>query len=367
MQSFLLIAIACMIALIGGLILPAFLARRRLEFRAQIFDLLATAVRRGTPIGPLLQRAAREYPLRQEVVLSATATRLAEGNRLCDALEEAGPKLFCARTLASIRASEGTPQLAAVLSSLAHETARALATRHTLSMTLFYPVCLGLFLIGMQVFYADIAAIRTSLSAGHETIEDGLTLSRIASIAVISTWVVIGLMLAYRLVGFRVPSIRRVVHRALHRWPLVERLTRLVAGERLLRGASALVGAGLSLPDALRRAAPTTGDEPMQEAAMASADLMESGASADKAWSRTLLPEFAAVRAATATGAAPAELSVALGALADECGHRVSMQTEHLLRWVHPAAIAFFGALLALQFGGMFEIIYGFHGRGGLW
>jgi type IV pilus assembly protein PilC len=192
-------------------------------------------------------------------------------------------------------------------------------------------------------------------------------MSQVAIAGVVATWLVIGFVLFYRFIGWRFDFFQRLVDGLVRRLPILDNMARLAGAERLLRSTAALVGAGLSLPQALRRAAPATGNARLTQAAVASAQLMDAGASADQAWSRTLLPTFAALRAATATGAPNDELAVSLSALASECGYRLTAQADRCLRWIHPVTIGLFGLLLALQFAGVFELIYKFHDEAMLW
>ncbi len=369
MSNFVLMALVFLGVLVVGLFVPAYVVRRRLDFRGQILDLLATAARRHVPFGPLLERAAAEHRGRRREVLSGVAAEMNRGAALSRALEARARALFPNRIIAAIQTSEGSAQVSALLSSLAHETTKALDARHRVAMTMFYPICLGAFLIGLQTFYIDF--VGTGAAALHGPTADvtarGVLITRFATVGVVAIWVAVGLALFYRVLGWRFECCQRLVDAGARRFLLLDRLLRLAGAERLLRSVSALVAAGLSLPQALRRSAPATGSARIAKAALAGAELMEAGISAENAWCRTLLPQFAALRAATATGSPPAELAQALSSLATECGHRLTAQVDRCLRWIHPIAIGLFGLLLALQFAGVFELIHHFQRGARLW
>ncbi|MEM7202047.1 MAG: type II secretion system F family protein [Planctomycetota bacterium] len=367
MPTFMAIALTFLAVLIAGLFVPIYLVRQRLDFRARILDLLATAARRQVPFAPLLERAATEHRGRRRETLAAVAGAMSRGTSLSRALADHARHLFPQRVVASVQASEGTAQLPAMLHSLSLETTQALSARHRLSMTMFYPVCLGLFLIGMQTVYVDFAGSSRAALGEAETTDNGVLLSRVATGLIVAVWLLVGVVMLYRMLGWRIGFCQRLADTLVQRVKFLDHLARLAGAERLLRSTASLVGAGLSLPQALRRSAPATGNLRLGRAAVASAQVMEDGASAEAAWRRTLLPEFAALRAATATGSTPSELALALSSLATECGNRLTGQVDRCLRWVHPITIGLFGLLLAAQFAGVFDLIYRFHEEARLW
>lgn len=372
MMSLLWIVAVLFIGLIGVILLPAHFGRRRLEFQELLLSLLATAARRGVPIAPLLQRAALEHTGRRRQILASAAQHLLDGHTLADALKDGAGRALPERVYSTIFSAEGTAQLPAQLQSLANETSLALNSRQRLQLALFYPVCLGLFLIGTQTIFMRFAALAreelsvNSSAAALAAVAQGEALNRVAMVVFLVTCGAVVAILLYRAMGLRLAPLQLLVRRVVTAVPALDRLRRLAVGECLLRSTAVLVATGMPLPRALRRAAPTVGDGHFAAAACAGAELMEAGAPADTAWCQTGLPLFAAVRAAAASGSPPVQLATALRALAAECNDRFTAHIDQLLRWIHPATIAVFGTLLALQFAGMFKLIYSFR-QGVLW
>ena len=85
--------------------------RRRVEWRMQILELIATAARRGYPLVPLLESAAEVGPKRLSVICRDLAQKIAEGVGLSRALADVAPDCFPPSCLASIEGAEGSGAL----------------------------------------------------------------------------------------------------------------------------------------------------------------------------------------------------------------------------------------------------------------
>ncbi len=369
MPTFFGITLILLGALIAALFVPIYLMRRKLDLRGQLLTLMATGTRRAVPLGPLLQRASEEHPAGTRRLLAALAADINAGASLSRALAEQARPLFPLRIIAAIRASEGTAELPTTLTSLSVDTTQALAARHRLSMTMFYPICLGAFLIGLQTFYLEFAGFGHETLAGDGTVMSSASvwIARLTTALMLGVMAVVGIGITYQLLGGRAEPLRRLADAVTRRAAFLDTIARLAGGERLLRSTGALVGAGLPLPEALRRSAPATGSTRLSGAAVAAAQAIEEGVEPQAAWARTALPEFAAVRAALASDAPAPTLARSLAGLADECAIRLQRHVDRWMRWVHPIAVVLFGVLLAVQFAGVFGLIHRFHAEANLW
>lgn len=332
--------------------------RRRVEWRRQILELLAAAVRRGCPPVPLLERAAAG-----DGPLAATCGRLAErldlGVPLSQALEQVAADWFPPACLAAIAGTEGSGALAAALDDLAVRADEQGAMAWRLRTQLTYPAVLA---VGLVVVHFTALRVRGWLDpqfvhAGRQPVWPGWVLVGTAVLAAV--WLQTLLQedrpLGRRLRGFA----RRVGSRT--------EAFRLRAAGEFLGALSHAVAGGTALPAAIRRTAAAAGDEQLAAELGRAADRFEEGWDAESAWRTTWLPEFAlAAAAAVARPAAPAPAQTLYRAAA-ESHRRWQRIQERRLALLPVLAVAAAGVVLALECALLFAAHYETTRAVGLW
>lgn len=254
----------------GGLVLVSTLQRAygSLELRARLLEMLALAVARGAPLGPLFARAAMERRGRSRLRLHRMHARLREGGTLSAACAAGGWGLFPPHVVAAVRAAEGTAALAGALDAAARDATSALYLRHRWTLAAAYPLLLAAML-------ALVSSRWSEFLAWYEAEKSLVPAALLGAAAVVALVLLVRLALR-RLCVFEGP--------------------RLLAAERLLRAVAPHVAAGLPLPEALRRAAPACGNAAMAAGARDAARELEAGADPSRALPEIPLPQWAHAR-----------------------------------------------------------------------
>lgn len=333
------------LALAGGVcFVLAFRSRSRLEFRARLLEVLARATKSDLPLAPLLERAAAEHGGRRRQALERIHDRLEEGATLSEACASAGRRFFPRHVQGALQAAEGGAALAPVLAATADDASTSAAARHRITLTLVYPLLLGCLLVAGQ--QGVLGLITESL--------EGWT-PPAAAAAQVAVWACVALVAGGTLAAL-------VLHffRALPGG-------RLVAGERMLRAMAPQIRAGVSLPESLRRCAETAGTGRHARAALAAARRLDSGAPLGDVVAGLSWPEFVVARLQGAGSREPGRLAQLITGLADECARRYRMRVDATLRWTYPVAIAATGALVALQFAAVMQVITYWQGAAWPW
>jgi type II secretory pathway component PulF len=320
-------------------IAPAFLARRRHELRLQMLELLATAVRRGLPLPPLVERLAIGTRGASRRLLVQLAARLQGGEALAAALAGTAPWAFPDHVIRQIAAAQGSEHLADTLTALAHDTGRGLTAQHKITLALLYPAMLAL---GLVLFRWRVGRwldwMRLDMHRPGSAWTG--TLPWLA-LALTTAAIMCSLLLQRR--GWRWPWLGRL-STALATWlPGVAGLRRLITSERLLQTLAAHLAGGRSFADALELAGCNS-----------AAGAVREGMGAEQAWRRTDLPPSVAARACLVSGKSGRDLARSLEALAAECGQRTELRLARMIRWLQPLALLLFGALLAIEFRDIF-------------
>ncbi|MHC4972008.1 MAG: type II secretion system F family protein [Planctomycetota bacterium] len=333
------------LALAGAwLFVVAFRSRSRLEFRARLLEVLARATSNELPLAPLLECAAAEHGGRRRRVLERIHDRLEEGATLSEACASAGRRFFPRHVQGALQAAEGSAALAPVLAATADDASTSVAARHRVTLTLVYPLLLGCLLVASQ---------QGILGFVTESLEDWTPPA--ATMAQVAVWACLALVGAGTLAAVVLHYLRALPG------------GRLVAGERMLRAMAPQIRAGVSLPQSLRRCAETAGTGRHARASRAAARQLESGAPLEDVVAMLAWPDFVAVRLAGAGSREPGRLAQLITGLADECARRYRARVEKTLRWAYPIAIAATGALVALQFAAVMQVITYWQGAAWPW
>ncbi len=321
--------------ILPGFRLPVIGSLRLDAARASLASALSLLLSRRLPLPAALDLAAEtvEFPaLRSRVRAMADraqageslAGSLEEGEPLGSALEKAGRRIaprFAARAVAAV---DGTGALPAVLEDLARETTRGLAFRHRAFLGIFYPLLLLPFL---PVLHSRIGSLAASAAGGWPK----LLPDHLLPFAVAAAALVLGLAL-FRLT----PVLPRP------RWP-GGRGPRAAARARVLLVTGRLLREGLSLPEALRRAAGAAGRRGPRRRVLRAAARIEGGTPPGRAW--------------PALGGEGSPGPETLLGKAEETAELVRRRTDRALLLVHPLALVVFGTLLFLEFRGLVVLL----------
>jgi len=316
-------ALCAIVAVLGGgLVLASTIGRIYgfLELRTRLLEMLALAVARGAPLGPLFARAAMERGGRTRLRLHRMHARLREGGTLSAVCAAGGWGLFPPHVVAAVRAAEGTAALAGALDAAARDATSALHLRHRWLLAAAYPLLLA----------AMLALVSSRWSGFLVWYEEERSLVPAALLAVA------GAVAVVLLIRF-----------ALRRLCVFEG-PRLLATERLLRAVAPHVAAGLPLPEALRRAAPACGNAAMAAGARDAARELEAGADPSRALPEIPLPRWARARLL---------LTGDHAAVAEECALRYRDRAERALRWAVPFALLVLGACAAVLFADVMRFL----------
>lgn len=289
--------------------LLAFHARRTLEFRARLLELMAKATEHGLPLPALFERAKVAHRGRRRRALERMHARLRAGATVSAACTAGG---FSPDAVAPIAAAEGTGALPRALSAVAGRSAHALLARHRLLLTLIYPVLLVVVLATtIELLPQVYDSMEQPSPAFHHA---AVWLERVVlslGAAVVLWWFV------------------------LRRFLPVSRLRR---AEGVLDTVATALSAGLPLAASLRRAG--HGDAAVR---------VEAGAPLESVVAILRLPGFAARRFMLSPTAD------ALAHAAEECGRRHRARTDRLLGWVYPVSLLLLGTVAALYFAGILQ------------
>ena len=314
------------LAVAASIWLRAWLLRGRLEFRLRLLQLLGLACERGQPVTPLIAAAEREHTGGRRRALTALRTALESGDSLAAALGTAGRPWFDADVVHSVEAAEGTGRIGATLTALADEHALELHARHRLGLALLYPTLLVLLVVGLHGYVQTMLgwAIRAPTADSFAALWLG--------VGAVVAWVLSKLLRTYDL------------------WPGA----RALASARLLRLTSILAGAGVRVPDALRRAARACRRRSVRDAAGEIADRLEAGERSSDTWQPLGLPPALTLRMGALDSRPVTE---ALTDLTHRLALRARQRRERFLRWLQPASILLVAAIVLFEYSVLIGIL----------
>ncbi|MHC4899241.1 MAG: type II secretion system F family protein, partial [Planctomycetota bacterium] len=232
--------------LVPGLLFVAFLvhafrAQARLEFRTQLLEMLAAAVRRRLPLVPFLEQAAKGMPTGHARIVLEIADSLRAGAPLSEALAEQGEHYFPDHVTLAIRTGAGTAQLATMLDLLAEDVSKAMSSRHRFVMALLYPALVGgvLVVVGWNWLALGGSAFAEYATPSQPNWPQPLALL---------LWGTMTMLLLLHATGAYVRKPGLLAAAVAWLIPSVRRARRLLFGERLLRGVALMLQAGMTLP-----------------------------------------------------------------------------------------------------------------------
>lgn len=350
------------VALAGALLWLCWMSMRsrsHSELRAKVLEVVAAAARRDLPLAPALERMAKGARGKARHTLEQLSSRLRDGVPVWQALDESLPhRSLPVYLIDTLRSVEGTAGLRPALASLAIAKERALRVRDRLSMALAYPSLLAVMLVGLFVttetlLDQDALAAEATGVAGDggtalsESAAEGSALLLCGALAVA--------LLSY-VAGSR-SQLRSLLDHFANWLPWTRRLGREAATGRMLRIAAHLTRAEVPLGAMLRRVAPATGKAELEISARAAADAADAGAPVEEVWRTCGLPNHAAVRLSVCPHGHPGQLADRMLAAADACDRRVERSVERAIGIVQPAALLFFGALIAMHFASVISVV----------
>jgi type II secretory pathway component PulF len=364
------VALAVALCAIGSLIFGhGFRYAQSQELRARLLETLAATVRRELPLAPVFQMASANARYRDRKAYERAGNTLVAGGTLSEALGAAGRRVLTARSHAAIVAAEGGGHLAAALASAARDERTRQSIAHRFLLAALYPAVAAMFIAPMGLMAErSLSSMVTSVRGGElvPVTAAGADPSWLEWNA-IGVQVAAGALLAFAVAMFAVRFLSKPLgsdgtfgagfRDLVRRIPGIRGIARLSAGSALLRGAAGQLRTGVTLPDALRLAAPLTGHAPMVRGARLAADELEAGAVCDQAFAQVPLPGSLPARVAAACGRPGDVLAQRLDELADECESRYRRAVDRAMRWTHPAGLALIGLLVAVQFNGVIQAI----------
>lgn len=303
------------------LVADAFRARARREWRARLCELLARAVRWGAPLAPLLARVETALRGRARRRTARLRAELEAGGSLADAFARSGWRAFPRTHIAEVRAAQGTSGVATVLDAQARRAAYGLDLGHRVVRAAFYPALLAL-LVWLLLGAAgrQVAEVREIFDMPPSRVQAAGRQVFGGTLAAAAAFLLVWAVAARR---GRTPGAR--LHRAA----------------TLLRPLGVLLGAGVPLPEALRRCG-----------CLRAAAAVEQGRTWPDAVAYLGLP--AGVAARVAARAPDAHLA----ALAEECERRRNRRMARAGTWLLPATIVVLGAVVLAHYAslaGMFR------------
>jgi len=323
---------------------------------AALFGGLGTLVDAGLPLDEALATFA---DVAADPALAALAGRLRErlrkGSGLAVALaaEADADRGFEPLAIGLVTAGEATGQLAATLQRLAHLYERRQRIADAVRSALLYPAILAsvtVLVLALLMAYV-IPQFEMLFREGQKDLplvtRFVFGASHLLGKAI---WVIVPLVLLGWLVARRFLARSEVRLRwdaALLGFPLLGALIRGVESERIGFVLASLLGAGISMPDALKYAADVVGNRAMAQMLVASAARLRAGERLGDilAGDRLLPPLF--VRLASigeASGSLPAMLAKIAGMYEQESESRI----RKLVVLVEPAMVILLGGLIAL-------------------
>jgi type IV pilus assembly protein PilC len=241
-------------------------------------------IRAGVPILDSLAIVAEESSSKgMRTVLVDLRKRLREGSSFGDALA-AHPRVFPAYYVAMVRSAELTGQLDDVLDQLAHYFERDIETRRKIKSSLTYPLfVMGLAIVAVIVMSLWVLPKFKDLYTNLNAKLPLPTRMLLGFTDFVGTywWVILGTISLVTVVSLAVLSGengKRRRDRLLLKLPVLGGLFHLIAVERFCRVLSALVGAGVTLPDAVQVSSDSTNNRVFQSKLAEVRDAMMRGA-----------------------------------------------------------------------------------------
>jgi type IV pilus assembly protein PilC len=296
-------------------------------------------------------------------VMADVEAGLRSGDTFSDCID-AHPRIFPEFYRGILRSAELTGRLDAVLGQLADYLERDLAARRKVKAAMVYPMVIaGMSLVTVVVLAGYVLPqFRTFFGSLHATLPLP-TRMLLSTTDFLTTWwwalLGGGLVLTLTaLLGLRTPWGRRAAHRVLLAVPVVGDTVRFVLVERFCRMLSAMVGAGVALPEALRVAGDALRNVVFVGAlAEVRASMLRGEGLARPLAATGLFPATAAqmIRVGEETGTLDAQLETTATYYEGELGYRI----ERLTALFEPAVIVVMGLVVGFVAVALVSAMYG--------
>jgi general secretion pathway protein F len=337
----------------------------RFEFRRYLLRVMAITTKKGLSLGHAFLALADDFDGSRRKVVYRILGLLDEGKPLSDALAVGAPKVVPPHVIEAIRAAEKSGNLAPTLEAAAEESQEARSYKGTVVRSLLYPAAIlymGVFLATFIVpQYGAIFSQVTDLHGNHLEMPRSTLFFLFFSNMLVNYGFPVALGILVLGVPFLVPSPRRwfrwVFDPLSFRIPVLGRIRRLRAGERVCRSLAGFVRAGTPLEAALPQAAAASGSLSVRRSADRAVESLQAGKPADQALQLLLLPRFVLARAGACTGGTQERLAASLEALATECRWRHLRLADMAVSSIYPATVAFGGAFVFLTWLSVFGAV----------
>lgn len=274
--------------------------RAAAELRVRLLETLATAVRDGLALLPVVEGLALEVRGRLRPAVAQLATELEAGAPLHEALAAARGLRTPSATIAALRAAEGGPGFADVLAAAARAEAASLRDAHRARAAATYPVVLAVLAV---VFLGPASAMTDKLRQVAASMEvepsspfamptwivDAMGTDAADTILAGVVGVVVALFLfdaAWQRSGLAGASRIAGPGALLGRLPPWRGAARAAATSRWLDQAAAFLRAGLPFGESLRLAGAACGHGGVERNAVLMAERADAGAAVHEVWDR---------------------------------------------------------------------------------
>lgn len=318
---------------------------------ALFLRLLATLIAAGLSLVPALQLCAAQARPTLRAVLRALQADIESGSSFAEALA-AHPRVFDALLVSMIAAAERSGALVEVLQQLAGDREKAERLRRKLLKALSYPaavvlvallVCFGLLRFAVPQFEALYHSFGGELPAYTRAVlglADGV---QRAGLPLLALMVLAGIALRHRLQHS--VAWRRGLDVRLLRLPLFGSLLRRAALARLASSLATLLTAGIPLAEALRSAAPTSGNLAYGEAVERLREKVLHGQLLHEAMQAEALFPLLAVQMLQ-IGESSGTLETMAARLAERYEEELDLQIESLSKLLEPLLMLILGIMV---------------------
>jgi type IV pilus assembly protein PilC len=296
-------------------------------------------------------------------LMAETETRLRGGETLSDCFDRY-PKVFPEFYRGILRSAELTGRLDSVLKQLAEYLERDLAVRRKVKSASIYPAVIAVMSLVVVVVLAVFVMPRFEtffLSLDAELPLPTRMLLAVTDFFGAYWWAVAGGLAAVLLLVFAVTRAeggKYAWHRLLLKVPVVGETIRFVMVERFARILAAMVGAGVSLPEALRVATESLRNRVFMRALSGVGESMFRGEGLAQPLTRTgLFPTTATqmIRVGEETGTLDAQLETTASYYEGELRYKI----ERLTALFEPAVIIAMGCIVGFVAVALVSAMYG--------
>lgn len=325
---------------------------------------LASFVRAGIPVFEAISELGQDSENRaMKRVLLEISTDLRSGSTLTEAVAK-HPRDFPDYYVGILRSAELTGRLDLVLVQLAEYIERDEEARRKIKSVMTYPTVIAVVALGtIAVLTMFVLPQFTSFFASMDVELPMPTRVLMDMTSFVGKWwwliliCLIALIVAYKL-GVRTTGFRRIRDQVFLRIPVVGPTIRYATIERFTRIMSSLVGAGITLPDAMRVASDSLRNLAFEDKLhVARAEMIAGAGLADPIARTQLFPGMASqmIRVGENTGTLDTQLEVAAEYYAGELDYRI----KRLSAVFEPLVVVVMGGIVGFVAVALISAMYG--------